>query len=181
MDIRSIQGWQWCPDEVSSRLAVSGAEGLVTVTPYRLKDLFPDAGQPQQWLLADTELFLDLAESLEVSLEMAESRAQELALWATAAHRFYPHQQPRSWAFLPSPARLTLSSGNIVELQHTAGSVTFLVVRAEETASLLMLLDDNLQIEGMRPLICGAVLRVMNDRVQRYVRRHDGSHLLHAV
>ncbi|MBQ1782452.1 MAG: cell division protein ZapC [Gammaproteobacteria bacterium] len=168
MDIRSVEQWCWGIDGRTQTLAVQVGGEYRHHTPYRLADLNTTAAIAGRWNLDDLGWLLEALESISQHLTIDEAQALPWAVAAVAARNFYASRQPKSWLFLPSTARLTLSAGNVVELQHAHGHATLLVVDAGDPASTLMLLDEALIIDGQRPLRRGAILRMMNDRVQRY-------------
>lgn len=157
--------WCWCFDVDRDRLLLDLSAELQFETAYPAKQLVPAAREAQPFSLDDASRYFHLLECI-AELPLSEPERVQIVLNAIAACRFGKPMLPQSWFFrdydFMHGAPLL---GEVVSMISEQGHGDFLVIEPGETASLCLLLSEQLALNEDKHLTQSAVIKVMNNRL----------------
>lgn len=136
------------------------------LTPYGEDCLIPDALQTMQFGTCHADFYNDVIRELSANLNLTEPQMVQVALNATAKAFFTLPTMPKSWHFQVSQTIVFSRKGKLCQLVNNQGeSGLVLVVEADQDASVVMLLSQNLALSEYKQLECFQTIKVMNDRL----------------
>ncbi len=175
MALKPNDKWMWYFDDASGCLAIALSDDLHFQTRYQRDQLVTDAFSSQAFNTSDAEIYAATTAGVEECFDLSEAMLTQIGLNAAAARRFLRPQLPKSWFFLPSTSTLTLAEGNAVELFSHQQAGYFVVIEAGCETSVLMVLSDRIELNEYKTIKAFDVIKVMNDRVQRYLSIEHGA------
>ena len=165
MLIKPNKDWQWnfCHDK--NRLLMELGDGMVFVSAFKKSELVNDAFSDKRFSIEQNEDFTLLMEKLDGQLPLPEDFIYQIVLNAVAAKSFYKPLMPKSWFFATAPSVSSAQVGNIVKLQSATQTRHYLVVESNTTASTLLLIEREHQLDDTKSLAQFSLIKVMNDRL----------------
>ena len=166
--LRPTGDWQWLYDKNQQRLTLDLGSELIFVSHYEKKHLSSDAMISQGFSLEDMEYYLKLQQELE-GISCGRNRAEltQIALNATAAHKFHRPIMPKSWFFKRSDVKVHFT--RLVELNTEFNSALALVIEHEQGAVTCMLVDQELQLTDTKFMKSFDVIKVMPDCLEQFM------------
>ncbi|MFT5162320.1 MAG: cell division protein ZapC [Alteromonadaceae bacterium] len=166
--LQPTEQWLWKYNQVKNQLTLDLDSSMAFTTAYQHKHLTDDVLVESSFNLDDARYYQEVVAALVDTNRWSKPQAVQIALNATAAHRFYKPTMPKSWFFktnrIADPyARLTSEDG-ICLLYTDYGCAQFLMVDQGEKASSCMLLDSELPLNETRTMNQFEIIKVMNDR-----------------
>ncbi len=160
--------WQWQYDYVSDVLSLSLGSELEFVTPYKKKQLIPDACSNIVFDVEHAEYYIEIIDRLQNSLTITEAGLVQIALNATTAHFMLKPQMPKSWFFEASSTCVYSEQGKVFELKLEHNSDRCLVLSVERgiQATLVMILSAELVLSSGKILRQFDTVKVMHDRLR---------------
>jgi cell division protein ZapC len=162
--------WRWSYDHQADRLMLDLSDQMVFASEYRGKQLVPAAFVSAPFCVEDAALFYNFLDKIQ-ELDWCAPEKVQLVLNAIAVKRFYKPLMPQSWFFAEQPVSLTVTQGDLVwmDCQSHGHSALFVVVEEGEQASVCLHLDQEFLLCGGKPLSRFAVIKVMNNRLRRWL------------
>ncbi|BAJ01830.1 cell division protein ZapC [Shewanella violacea] len=157
--------WQWKYNDAYSVLSISLGSEMEFLTPYKMKMLIPDALMELDFSVEHAKFYIEFLELLTNLSCIADAFKVQLALNATAAHFLLKPQMPKSWFFATSSMCVFSELGKIFKLSCREVNAQVLVVETSVQASLVMLLDEKLQLSDSKSLAQFECIKVMHDRL----------------
>lgn len=159
--------WQWQLDS-DRRLLLDIDQSMAFTTAYNKKQLTMEVLNDTSFSLEDAIYYEDLTVKLQSLGIWSTPEVVQIALNATAANRYYKPVMPKSWFFKTN--EMTIHFGETVRdltvLLHTEQDCgRFLLIEQNDSASLCMLLDEQLQLNDSKVLEQFEIIKVMNDRL----------------
>ncbi|MFT4926898.1 MAG: cell division protein ZapC [Phenylobacterium sp.] len=172
--LQPTEQWQWQPNPAHNQLFLDIDVSMSFTTAYESKYLTADAMTDNTFSLDDAEYYQQTVTVLSEMNVWSMPEVVQIALNATAAHRFYKPMMPKSWFFKTNrlPAQFVSSASasmsdaaDAVCLLYTElGCGRFLVVEQGDKASICMLLEEQLPLNETRSMARFDIIKVMNDR-----------------
>jgi len=157
--------WRWCFDADRDRLLLDLSAELQFETAYPAKQLVPAARAAQPFTLEDSSHYFHLLECI-AELPLSEPERVQIVLNAIAACRFCKPMLPQSWFFRDFDfMQAAPLLGEVVSMISEQGHGDFLVIDPGETASLCLLLSEQMALNEEKQLGQCAVIKVMNNRL----------------
>ncbi|MEI6858193.1 MAG: cell division protein ZapC [Shewanella sp.] len=165
--------WQWKYNDTYRVLSVSLGSEMEFLTPYKIKNLIPDALTELEFNVEHAKFYIEFLDFISKSLNISEALKVQLALNATAAHFLLKPQMPRSWFFTASSMCVFSGLGKVFQLSCQGRNAQVLVIETSIQASLVMLLDKELKLNDSKSLCQFECIKVMHDRLHPIlVNRH---------
>ncbi|ABV37083.1 protein of unknown function DUF1379 [Shewanella sediminis HAW-EB3] len=165
--------WQWIYNDAYGFLSVSLGSDMEFLTPYKSKSLIPDAQSELEFSVEHAKFYIDFVERLSKSMSVSDATMVQLALNATAAHFLLKPQMPKSWFFDTSTMCVYSELAKVFQLRCQGVNAQVLVVETNIQASLVMLLSNELSLNGTKSLMQFECIKVMNDRLYPLnIKRH---------
>jgi len=157
--------WQWIYNDTYGFLSVSLGSDMEFLTPYKSKALIPDAQSELEFSVEHAKFYIEFVERLSKSISVSDATKVQLALNATAAHFLLKPQMPKSWFFDTSNMCVYSELAKVFQLRCQGVNAQVLVVETNIQASLVMLLSNELSLNGTKSLMQFECIKVMNDRL----------------
>lgn len=165
MKIRPSDNWRWYFDEQLDALMLDIANGMVFKSRYTSRMLTVDAFSCSPFTVSDATNYYHLYDSCAV-LQLSEPLKVELILNAIVAGSYLKPLMPKSWYFTQQPRLFKPQKYEMVvaSVHSTGECIRLLVIETGEKASLCLIAEPNVMIEGKNFVLADAV-KVMNDRL----------------
>ncbi|SLM63630.1 MULTISPECIES: cell division protein ZapC [Dickeya] len=161
--------WRWYFDAEQARLMLDLANGKVFCSHFPASMLTPDAFSAAAFCVEDAALFFTFQEKCQ-PLGLTTTETAELVLNALVANRFLKPLMPKSWHFRVYGALDGMpQTGDLVSvmLNERPESAYFMVVEAGDNASLCLLVQEQLVLNG-KTLQRADAIKIMHDRLRFY-------------
>ncbi|MFC6440128.1 cell division protein ZapC domain-containing protein [Bowmanella sp. JS7-9] len=166
--LQPSKDWCWYYDKTQDCLAIELSDEMVFMTPYRAKQLNPDAQDRQGFSLEDMQFYIEVTEKLQVHAgEFSAAQLTQIALNATAVQKFYKPQMPKSWYF--NRQSYAGVHAGLALLENIDGQGLVLQVEADQHASLCMLISASMLLDGQKSLKQFEVIKVMHNYLYPYL------------
>ncbi len=164
--LQPTEQWQWQLNQSNNQLFLDIDASMAFTTAFEHKQLTDEVLNDNSFCINDAAYYQQVVAALTDLQQWTTPEVVQIALNATAAHRFYKPTMPKSWFF---KTNLTDQVNNLPDeatclLYTEFGCAQFLTVEQGERASLKMLLDSELQLNESRAMTQFEVIKVMNDR-----------------
>lgn len=157
--------WHWEFNTRYQQLSVSLGSEMEFLTPYKTKQLIPDALGMMEFSVEHAKFYIRLLEILPKVLHISDAGIVQTALNATAAHFLLQSQMPKSWFFLASDECVYCDIGKIFQLNCNGVNVLVLVVEDGLQAATVMLLSKSCALSGTKSLNQFDAIKVMHNRL----------------
>ncbi|MDP2560366.1 cell division protein ZapC [Psychrobium sp. 1_MG-2023] len=165
MLIKPSRDWQWnfCQDK--NRLTLDMGSEMLFVSAFKKNELVNDAFMTQGFSIDHTEDFYLFVEKIEQQLEIPSDFIYQIALNALTAKAFYKPLMPKSWFFSIAAGVSSAQPGKVVHLQSAHETRHYVIVESNSSASTLLLIEREHQLDERKVLNQFDLIRVMNDRL----------------
>lgn len=174
--------WRWYFDAEQARLMLELANGTRFRSHFPATMLTPDAFNATAFCVEDAALFFTFQEKCQ-PLGLTTTETAELVLNALVANRFLKPLMPKSWHFRVNGALNSAPQlGDLVSvvLNERAESACFMVVEAGDNASLCLLAQEQLVLNG-KTLQRADAIKIMHDRLRVYTPSREAFSPRYAV
>lgn len=166
--LQPTEQWQWQFNQAKDQLFLDIDVSMAFGTAYQHKHLTNDALDKSAFNLDDAQYYQQTVAALTNLNIWSMPEVVQIALNATAVHRFYKPTMPKSWFFktnkITDQFDRSSASEMICQLYTEQGCGQFLMIEQGDKASQCMLLDSELQLSESRSMNQFDVIKVMNDR-----------------
>lgn len=159
------KGWHWEFNTRYQQLSVSLGSEMEFLTPYKSKQLIPDALGMMEFSVEHAKFYVRLLEILPKVLHISDAGIVQTALNATAAHFLLQSQMPKSWFFQASDECVYCDIGKIFQLNCNGVNVLVLVVDDSLQAATVMLLSNFCALSDVKSLNQFDTIKVIHNRL----------------
>ena len=158
--------WQWKYNDAHGVLSLSLGPEIDFLTPYKAKQLIPDALTEMEFSVENARFYIELIDKLQKLLTCNDAALVQIVLNATAAHFMLKPQMPKSWFFESSQSCVYSEHGKVFELVTSNGDKALvLAIEATLQATLVMILSPELKLTDSKVLHQFDTIKVMQDRL----------------
>ncbi|UJF20926.1 cell division protein ZapC [Shewanella sp. OMA3-2] len=157
--------WHWEFSTRYQQLSVSLGSEMEFLTPYKTKQLIPDALGMMEFSVEHAKFYIRLLEILPKVLHISDAGIVQTALNATAAHFLLQPQMPKSWFFQASDECVYCDIGKIFQLNCNGVNVLVLVVEDGLQAATVMLLSNHCVLSDVKSLNQFDIIKVIHNRL----------------
>jgi cell division protein ZapC len=157
--------WHWEFNTRYQQLSISLGSEMEFLTPYKTKQLIPDAKGGCEFSVEHAKFYINLAEILPNVLHISDAGIVQTALNATAAHFLLNPQMPKSWYFDNSDECVFSEVGKLFQLNCNGTGVLVLVVENSLQAATVMLLSKSCRLSESKSLTQFDTIKVMHNRL----------------
>ncbi|MCL1144144.1 cell division protein ZapC [Shewanella gaetbuli] len=157
--------WHWEFNSRYQQLSISLSSEMEFLTPYKTKQLIPDALTRAEFSVEHAKFYIRLLEMLPKVLHISDAGIVQTALNATAAHFLLKPQMPKSWFFEASDECVFSDTGKLFQINCNGKSALVLVVENSLQAATVMLLSQSCALTESKSLNQFDVIKVMHNRL----------------